>query len=147
MLVRAASSAAPKLRRRAASTRGSVSVAQTPDRPSSQGRTTSATSGRTTIRPSQVRVHPMASGKPGRMLGCFQGALFERKRGFAGEARAAAVTGRASALVDAVEDAAVGEMRRLRLLPAAELVVDRHHRNAPELGPVLRQGVGVARAE
>src|SRR3990167_7532609 len=98
-----------------------------PGTPNSQGRAARA------IRVSQVRVQPMASGKPGRMLGCFQGV-----RGFAGEARAAAVTGRTSALVDAVEDAAVGEVRRLSLLPAAELVVDRHHPNVPELGTVLR---------
>src|SRR4051812_45371037 len=84
----------------------------------------------------------MASGKPGRMLGCFQ-----RERGFpARGARAAAVI-EDLALVDTVENAAVGEVRRLGLLPAAELAVDGHQGQLLELRAVLRQGPRVAGPE
>src|SRR5690349_4779134 len=109
--------------------------------PSSHGRMISAVSGRTTIRPSHVSVQPMASGKPGRMLGCTH-----RVRGFGGDARPTAVIADLS-LVDAVEDAAIGEVGRLGFLPAAELPVDGHQGDILELRAVLRKELRIPRPE
>src|SRR5687768_341121 len=82
----------------------------------------------------------MASGKPGRMLGRTQ-----RDLGLGVAARLATVIG--LALVDAVEDAAVGEVGGLGLLPAAELPVDGDQRDILELRAVLGEELGVPRPE
>src|SRR5262249_2417577 len=62
------------------------------------------------------------------------------------EARAAAFAKSSPRRVDLVERAAVGEMRRLRLLPAAERLVDREHRKLREPARVFRGYARVARA-
>ena len=61
----AASVAAPKLSRKAASTRGSVIECQKPAMPSSHGRNTSAASGISTMSDSQTIVTPRVALNPG----------------------------------------------------------------------------------
>ena len=64
-LINAASAAAPKLRRSAATTRGSVSDRQRPSKPSSHGRRASAASGSRTINDTQRSVILRVARKPG----------------------------------------------------------------------------------
>ena len=65
MFTAAASAAVPKLSRRDANTRGSVIERHTPSNPNSQGRSTRAANGTSTISDSHSRVTPKAGAKPG----------------------------------------------------------------------------------
>ena len=70
-LIAAAMREITKLRRKAASVRGAVTMSQKPENPSDAALTARAASGRRTIRLKYVKVKPSANPKPGMALGRF----------------------------------------------------------------------------
>src|SRR3990167_10190585 len=112
--ISAAISAVPKLKRIAASTRGSLAISHQPCGPSPAAFISKASSGNSTIRPSQPRVMPSVRPNPGKGPAC-------RQR----RARASVIGGGSSSgLVDLVEQSAVAEVHGLRILPTLEGRVD-----------------------
>ena len=107
----AETTAPPKLSSSAAATRGCNSACSTGVSPNSHGRITSAASGTTTIRPSQITLMPKHTGKPGSALGATQ-----RVR----TALIARLLLGWRAGRDLIEHPAIAELGRLGGFPAAE---------------------------
>src|SRR6478609_130645 len=128
----AAISEAPRLSRYEATTRGSVIVARIVSHDEANVFSGSVHSGISTIRLRYRMVNPIVSLNPGRTRRRAMLRLATR--------RLAA----ASRLVDLVEGPAVGEVRLLRRLPAAERLVDGEERHVGELSLVLRGDGSIA---
>ena len=112
---------APKLtRKRGEHARVGDDLPEARASPSVDAREDKAASGIRTIRPDRSSVKPSARPKPGMTLGCANASA----RAASGACMRSSPSVR-SACVDLVEDAAVAEVLRLRLVPAAENVVDR----------------------
>jgi len=142
-LIAAASSAAPKLRRSEASTRGVVTTCQNLAGPSSAERRKAADRGSSTISDTYSSVHPIVRPNPGSTRNARRLRRLGVACGGCGRVRAAPCMGLLT--VDLVEGAAIVEMLGLCLLPAAERIVDGHQLEARKLAGVPAGDVRIAR--
>src|SRR5258708_4400150 len=145
----AASSAAPKLKRSAATTLGAGTTAQKCPHPESRLRMNVADKGMRMIKERYSIVYPRVNPNPG-ITG--RRHAVRRARRALGGGGTGPVTfpgssdGAALLAIDAVERAVVGEMRRLRTSPAAESRVDGHERDVRNLCRIPRGDFRIARA-